>query len=320
KTSDAVAARLDLSHLHHATCGAEPIRGDYLKLFAKKFYAAGFRPHQFNCAYGGAEPTLVICGYPDPNRGAPRSLLVDKTIIETKGKVQLLRADDPRRASGTGTLLFIACGRPGHTYDLRIVDTKSRTALPDGYVGEIWVHGDSIAEGYWQQWDLTRRRFQATLANDASGRHYWRSTDLGFMHKGELFYYARLQDLVHVDGRCICPQTIEGSVEAASTQIRPGCAAVYSTIADADGRSSSVVVVAELREQLKKGSDSTLASICKDICKRVAKEQSVEVARIVLLKPKTIPKTTSGKLQRTRIQHMVEQSTLQTQYIYNPNA
>ena len=85
------------------------------------------------------------------------------------------------------------------------------------------------------------------------------------------------------------------------------------SVTESGGSSSSVVVVAELREQLKKGSESMLAGICRDIRKRVAAEQSIEVARIVLLKPKTIPKTTSGKLQRTRIQHMVEQKTLQTQ-------
>ncbi|OQR93369.1 fatty-acid-CoA ligase [Achlya hypogyna] len=330
KTSASVAASLDLSHLEHATCGAEPIRGDYLKLFAKTFAPAGFRPEFFHCtshlspmrpqlnqsltfhvgAYGGAEPTLVACAYKGP-RTAPRSLLVDKAVLESHGRVQLLAKDDPRRAAGTGTLLFVACGEPAPGYDLRIVDPKSHRALPEGYTGEIWLHGDSIAEGYWQRWDLTRRQFHATLADDATRKHYWRSSDLGFMHRGELFYYARLQDVVNVPGRSICPQTIECSVEAASPLVRAGCVAVFA-------ENGAVVVVAELKDDLTvaKDGDATKVSVCKQILERVAADQQLVCAKIVLIQPRTIPKTTSGKLQRGRARDMFETDALSTQHVY----
>ncbi|OQR88534.1 hypothetical protein THRCLA_10260, partial [Thraustotheca clavata] len=147
KTTCAVAASLDLSNLHDAATGAEPIRSDYLKQFADKFDIAGFRPKQFNCAYGGAEYTLLTCAYLG-KRSAPRSLLVDKFILETTGVVKLLPRNDPRRQTGEGTQLFIACGVPMGDYDLRIVSPDSKQQVPDMNVGEIWVHGDSIAEGY----------------------------------------------------------------------------------------------------------------------------------------------------------------------------
>ncbi|OQR93371.1 fatty-acid-CoA ligase [Achlya hypogyna] len=314
KTTESVAVGLDLTALRHAICGAEPIRSDYLKRFAKMFSGAGFAPNAFHCTYSVAEATCLVCTNDANARAPPRSLLVDKTILEAHGRVQLLPKDDPRRAAGTGTQLFMASGRP--TCELRIVDPKTRKILPEGCTGEIWLRGDSIAEGYWQQWTLTRQRFQATLTDDTSGKHYFRTSDLGFMHQGDLFFYSRRQDTVFVDGRGLSPQAVEASVESASDFVHPGGVVVFSYTE----QPTMVVVVAELIENVKSRSDakSILSSISKAIFKRVAADHDIRKIKVALLQPKSIPKTTFGKVQRDRTREKLEHHTLATQLVvYN---
>ncbi|KDO21594.1 hypothetical protein SPRG_13280 [Saprolegnia parasitica CBS 223.65] len=312
KTPDAVAAGIDLSALRHALVIGDAIRGDCLKQFAKRFAVAGFRPHQLHCAYGTAETTTLLCGYDANDRSAPRSLLVDKHLLETEGRVQLLRADDPRRVSGSGTQLLMACGRPFPGVALCIVDTTARKALPEGYVGEIWVRSDGVGDGYWQQWDRTRRQFQATLATDAA--HYYRTSDTGFLHNGELFFYARRDEIAIVDGRRLRLPAIERSVEAASAHIS------YDGVF-AFGFADTIVVVAELDDVWPSNDGkATLGAIAKAIFRHLTADHGVAHMKAILVAPASLPRTASGLLLRAAAKKQLELHLLPKQFVaYNHN-
>ncbi|EQC26381.1 hypothetical protein SDRG_15792 [Saprolegnia diclina VS20] len=312
KTPDAVAAGIDLSALQHAIVLGGAIRGDCLKQFAKRFAVGGFRPHQLHCAYGTAETTTLVCGYDADDRSAPRSLLVDKHVLETNGRVQLLRTDDPRRTSGSGTQLLMACGRPFPGVELRIVDTLARKALPEGYVGEIWVRSDGVGDGYWQQWDRTRHQFQATLAAD--DQHYYRTSDTGFVHNGELFVYARRDEIAVVDGRRLSLPAIARSVEAASAHI--SCDGVF-----AFGFADTIVVVAELDDVWTSADDKvTLGAISKAIFRHLTADHGVAHIKAILVAPASLPRTSSGLLLRAAAKKQLELHTLPKQFVaYNHN-
>ncbi|KAH9110904.1 hypothetical protein AeMF1_014455 [Aphanomyces euteiches] len=314
RTADNVAATLDLTKLRNAACGAEPIKPDYLALFASKFAAAGFVPSQFNCALGMAEATLVVTGYPDPaTRGGPKALTVDRTILEDDHRFEILDdlKDDGKAIHLTGLGYF------GRTYDLKIVDPTTRRVLPDGRVGEIWIHGPSMVQNYWNRPELSQARLQATIPSEREpSKGYFRTNDYGVLVDGELFFVGRIPDMIAMDGRWISPQTIESSVERATDCIRPGCVSCFTLPRhdNDEGRESvfdededpALVVVAELKQDMNTATNgqAIVATLCKSILRQIWSENHVQATTIVLLQPKSIPKTTSGKLQRWRAKQM----------------
>ena len=189
---------------------------------------------------------------------------------------------------------LVSCGHPGDGTVVRIVNTNSCCIEPEGIIGEIWVAGPSKALGYWGKPELTHTTFEATLAGEDSGTAYLRTGDLGFLHKGELFVCGREKDLIIVNGKNYYPQDIERSVEAAHTNLRPGCSAAFS-VTDSDDR-EGIVVMAEVRSEQQSAYSEMLTKI-KDA---VLYEHQLQCAEVVLLRPRTVFKTTSGKIQRRR--------------------
>ncbi|CAK4635209.1 unnamed protein product [Aphanomyces euteiches] len=327
RTADNVAATLDLTKLRNAACGAEPIKPDYLALFASKFAAAGFVPSQFNCALGMAEATLVVTGYPDPaTRGGPKALTVDRTILEEDHRFEILDdlKDDGKAIHLTGLGYF------GRTYDLKIVDPTTRRVLPDGRVGEIWIHGPSMVQNYWNRPELSQARLQATIPSEREpSKGYFRTNDYGVLVDGELFFVGRIPDMIAMDGRWISPQTIESSVERATDCIRPGCVSCFTLPRhdNDEGRESvfdededpALVVVAELKQDMNTATNgqAIVATLCKSILRQIWSENHVQATTIVLLQPKSIPKTTSGKLQRWRAKQMFLDKQLKVQCAYS---
>ncbi|CAK4076273.1 unnamed protein product [Aphanomyces euteiches] len=327
RTADNVAATLDLTKLRNAACGAEPIKPDYLALFASKFAAAGFVPSQFNCALGMAEATLVVTGYPDPaTRGGPKALTVDRTILEKDHPFEILDdlKDDGKAIHLTGLGYF------GRTYDLKIVDPTTRRVLPDGRVGEIWIHGPSMVQNYWNRPELSQARLQATIPSEREpSKGYFRTNDYGVLVDGELFFVGRIPDMIAMDGRWISPQTIESSVERATDCIRPGCVSCFTLPRhdNDEGRESvfdededpALVVVAELKQDMNTATNgqAIVATLCKSILRQIWSENHVQATTIVLLQPKSIPKTTSGKLQRWRAKQMFFDKQLKVQCAYS---
>jgi acyl-CoA synthetase (AMP-forming)/AMP-acid ligase II len=168
---------------------------------------------------------------------------------------------------------------------------ESLTECLEGEVGEIWVSGPSVAQGYWGRPEQTEQTFHAHLPRTGEGP-FLRTGDLGFILEGELFITGRLKDLIIIDGQNHYPQDIEMTVENSHFALRPGCCAAVSI--DLEGR-ERLVVVAEL-ERSHRNVDRS--EIVKAIRQAVAEQHELRVDHTWLLDPGGIPKTSSGKIQR----------------------
>ncbi|GMF39150.1 unnamed protein product [Phytophthora lilii] len=290
KTSDKQAAEMDLSTLKQTICAAEPIRRESLEAFSTKFSAAGFDPNTFNCGYGLAEVTLVCTGQEPPQK--PTLLDVNKRTLETQRKAIIVSTKKGKPA--TDVMQLVGCGKAMPTFSVVIVDPDTKKPLDELQVGEVWVQGPSVAIGYWNRPEYTEEMFRAQIAGDKNSKNtYLRTGDMGFLYQGELCVTGRLKDLIIIRGRNVCPQDVEASVEHAHENVRPGCTAAFSI---EKGDEEALVVVAEVKNG---SSQQTLEEICREIIKTVLSEHQLKCEAIVLLRQKTIPKTTSGKIQRS---------------------
>lgn len=189
---------------------------------------------------------------------------------------------------------LVGCGKAMPTFNVTVVDPDSKKPLDELQVGEVWVQGPSVAVGYWNRPEYTEEMFRAQLAGEKNSKNtYLRTGDMGFLRNGELFVTGRLKDLIIIRGRNVCPQDVEASVEHAHENVRPGCTAAFSI---EKGDEEALVVVAEVKNG---SSQQTLEEICREIIKTVLSEHQLKCEAIVLLRQKTIPKTTSGKIQRS---------------------
>ncbi len=188
--------------------------------------------------------------------------------------------------------------------DLRIVDPDSGHLCKDGEVGEVWVAGACVAGGYWEREEETLATFGARLAieagggiagarNTAASSGYLRTGDLGFLYASELFICGRRKDLIIVRGRNLHPQDIETVVNGCHAQIRPGCCAAFSVESNEEERLVVVVEVSTPEQPALRADE-----ILRTIQETVAMAHGLRVDEILLLPPSTIPKTSSGKLQR----------------------
>ena len=297
KTTPEQRAALDLSSWSLAFNGAEPVRAETINAFCEAFAVSGFRREAFYPCYGLAESTLMVTGGMKFEPPVIRSF--DAVSIETGGAV--VRPDN---ASGARRL--VGSGRELDGQDVLIVDPQTRDPLPPGRVGEIWVSGPSVAQGYWHRADETLATFSAMLAEpDPHGPAqavakwrpnpgpYLRTGDLGFFDNGELFVTGRLKDLIIIRGRNHYPQDLELSVEQATPLVRAGSLAAFAV--DHDGR-ERVVIVAELERGRRDRSEIT--AIFETIRSRLAREHEVAAEAIVFVRPNSVPKTSSGKIQR----------------------
>ncbi|MFF5022716.1 fatty acyl-AMP ligase [Streptomyces collinus] len=267
--------RLDLSSWKVAFNGAEPVRAATLRRFADTFAPAGFRREALYPCYGLAEATLMVTGG-------------DVATGPT-----LLAAAEGSPNAGEADAAAVGCGRPGPGVTVAIVHPEWHKELSDGEVGEIWVGGASVAKGYWRNALATREAFRAQLPG-REGR-FLRTGDLGFLRDGELFVTGRLKDLLVVDGRNHYPQDLELTAELAHPALRPGCTAAFSVDAGADGADGEQpVLVAEVAPD-DAGESGKITDLVRSA---VGEAHGLSVREVVLVRPGTIPKTSSGKIQR----------------------
>ncbi len=301
---------LDLSNWSLAFNGAEPVRPETIDAFCEAFAPCGFRREAFFPCYGLAESTLMVTGGMKFEPPVIRSF--DATALET-GTAQV------RGGFAPGTRRLVGSGRELDGQDVRIVDPHTSEALPPGSVGEIWVSGPSVAQGYWNRPDETLATFGAMLSRPDSGSGnqplkawqpnpgpYLRTGDLGFFDNGELFVTGRLKDLIIIRGRNHYPQDIELTVEKSSALVRAGSVAAFSV--DVEGR-ERVVVVAEV-ERGKRDSED-FAEGFEGIRRQTAIEHELALEGIVLVRPNSVPKTSSGKIQRHACKRMFLDGTLE---------
>ncbi|HEY0604991.1 MAG TPA: condensation domain-containing protein, partial [Herpetosiphonaceae bacterium] len=239
-----------------------------------------FRREAFYPCYGLAEATLIVTG------GA----LHDPPVLQTIASAEL-EQNRVQPADGIATQTLVGSGQNLPDQRIAIVDPHTRRACRPDEVGEIWVAGPSVAQGYWEQPELSAETFQARLADDQSGP-FLRTGDLGFLHAGELFVTGRLKDLIIIRGRNHYPQDIELTVAQSHPGLRPAGGAAFSIEVGGEER---LVVVQEVERQYRK-TDPT--AIVDAIRAAVATQHDVQVYAVVLLKPGGIPKTSSGKIQR----------------------
>ncbi|MFR9752784.1 SDR family NAD(P)-dependent oxidoreductase [Nocardia sp. 004] len=262
-------ADIDLSGWRVAFNGAEPVRAGTLRRFAEAFAPTGFRPKSFQPVYGLAEATLLVTG------------------VDTDAEPTFA----PRPAGQeTESAEIVSSGTPGDGLTVLIVDPRSCVECAPEEIGEIWVAGDSVAGGYLGDAQKSRETFHAELADGRTG--FLRTGDLGFLRDGELFITGRHKDLLVIDGKNHYPQDIELTVEAADPGIRAGCVAAFSV--DADSTGEQPVVVAEVKTE----DPAELAAIEDAVRGAVSMTHGLALRQVVLIKPRSIFKTSSGKIQR----------------------
>ena len=273
--------QLDLSTWKLAFNGAEPVRAETLRRFAETFAPCGFRPEAFYPCFGLAEATLIVSGGYVARPPVIRAF--DATAL-TLGKVR----EVPRGSEGARDL--VGCGQTLPDQKIVIANPESETACPRDEIGEIWVSGPSMAQGYWKRPDVTETMFHAHLRDTGDGP-FLRTGDLGFTLGGELFITGRLKDLIILRGVNYYPQDIELTVYRCHSRLRVDCAAAFAV--EKDGR-EQLVIVAEV-ERHKQGQ---FAEVFHAIRRAVAGEHDLTVDAIVLIRAGSVPKTSSGKIQR----------------------
>lgn len=279
-------AELDLSSWQLAFTGSEPIRAETLNGFANTFASCGFRREALNPGYGLAESTLFVSGILP--RSAPTIKWVEAEALAENKIVDAI-------AESQGSRPLVSCGRSWSEQKILIVDPKSCQVLSERQVGEIWVRGDSVALGYWNNPQQTQEHFQACLA-DGSGSCL-RTGDLGFLLAGELFVTGRLKDAIIIRGRNHYPQDIELTVQKSHPALSSDCGAVF--LAAIEDQERLIVVQEVERSQIK---NLNVPEIVQQITQAVFIEHGLSVDAIALIKTGSIPKTSSGKIQRRACQ------------------
>lgn len=294
KLTDAEVGKLDLSNWRMALTAAEPVRAETMQRFIQRFAPAGFRPSTFSPGYGLSECTCKVAAVLWSREA--RILHVDEAKLEQHKVAVVPEAGTPDGRIGRAT---VGCGIPGFGMNIVIVDPETRTPRQADGVGEIWVSGPSVAVSYYGNEGATADRLQAKLAAIPGGSSmagsggttletpHLRTGDLGFLYDGEVFVTGRLKDMIIVRGANYYPQDLEYTAQDACPLIRPGCVASF---AYDEGGEERVGLVAEVPAY----SDEIIATIRNAI----SEVHGLRVHRVELVMQGTIPKTTSGKIQR----------------------
>ena len=273
-------AELDLSCWKVAFNGAEPVRSDTLERFAEKFAPCGFRREAFYPCFGMAEATLIVSG---GSVQAPPTIRSFVSADLADGRA--VAAGDSQHAQP-----LVGCGTSLPDEKVVVADPDTLQQCGDGRVGEIWVQGPSVAQGYWGKPDATHETFHAYLADSGEGP-FLRTGDLGFVLDGELYVTGRIKDLIIYHGVNIYPQDIERTVQECNPRLRPDGGAAFTV--EVEGREQLVVV-----QELHHRKQGDLDGVFQSIRRAISAEHELNVDAILLLKAGSVPKTSSGKIQR----------------------
>lgn len=275
---DADAAALNLSSLKVTFTGAETVRADVLGKFIAKFANSGFDARTFLPCYGMAETTLIVTGV-KPGAGLSKQ-------FATEANTQ-----------------HVSCGPVVAPAKIVVVDPATRLIRPEGCVGEVWTHGPSVAAGYWQNAEATAVVFSAHLANGEGP--FVRTGDLGFVRNGDLFVTGRLKELIIIRGANHVPHEIERTAEEAHPAVQPQGVAAFS-VDSPEGERLALAVELQ-RSQRHADPDELIVAVRL----AVAEAHGLEAHQVVLLKPGGLPRTPSGKVQRSACRDGLADGTLE---------
>lgn len=277
---------VDLSRWRFAPNGSEPVQAATLTAFAERFASAGFRAEALTPCYGMAEATVFISG-----EGAR------KPVVRQVDAEELTRHRFVPSGAPTGAKPVVSCGT-AHDYEVCVVDPGTREVLPQGHVGELWLKGESVTQGYWERPEATRETFRAETADGRSG--YLRTGDLGLVHEGEIHVTGRIKETLIVRGRNLYPQDIEHELRAQHDDLQGLFGAVFS-VPGPTGTGEDIIVIHEVPGRL---SEDVLAKLAADIRQTVAREFGTGVRTVVLLRRGGVRRTTSGKIQRAAMREL----------------
>lgn len=271
-------AALDLSSWRVAVNGAEPIRAETMRRFSATFAPAGFNPLACQPCYGMAETTLLISCAP--------YFSGMKTVRVSRDEL----AAGTLTPSANGDIDLVSSGVPDPEVRVAIVNPQSGLPCAAGQVGEIWTSGDTVADGYWARPDATEETFHARLPGDDG--HWLRTGDLGALHDDELYITGRIKDLIVIRGHNHYPQDIEATALAAHPAIRPHGAAAFA-IEDGEGEGLGLVI-----ELNRNWQPADLVEAELRVREALSNEHQLQPAALVFVRTNSIPKTSSGKIQR----------------------
>lgn len=287
KITEEQKSRLDLSSLHMAMSGGEPLRVDTLQRFTEKFKECGFHYDAFLPAYGLAESTVAVS-----MKGRKESLVhlnLDKNDLR-QNTVSILPMDTAKGKT------FYSCGKLLPEQEVIIVDSENNTVVANDKIGEIWLKGPSVSPGYWGDSVDANEIFFSFLQNGSGP--YLRTGDLGFIHEGHLYVTGRFKDLIILRGHNYYPQDIEHTIEQCHPGIKQECTVALSISNDFEEK---LVIVSEIQSPKHLNSDE-----CIDAIKNaVNKSHGLTVHQVVLIPAKTLLKTTSGKIQRQKTKQLL---------------
>ncbi|WP_082990568.1 AMP-binding protein [Mycobacterium sp. 1482292.6] len=283
KTSDRDLAGLDLGGVLGIISGAERVEPATLSRFVDRFAHFNFRDDMMRPSYGLAEATVFV---------ASGTWSDEATVHFDIDELSAGRAKPCAAGAGSSLVKY----EPPQSPALRIVDGDTDRECPPGVVGEIWVRGANVAEGYWRKPPAEQRCFGATLVDPSPGTPdgpWLKTGDLGFIHEGGLFIVGRIKDLLIIRGRNHHPEDIEATVQ----EITGGRVAAISVPVNSTEKLVTVI-------EYKKRGDSTeaamhsLTSVKRDVTSAISNAHGVNVGDLVLVPPGSIPTTTSGKIRR----------------------
>lgn len=296
---------LDLSCWKVAYNGAEPLQADVMQRFAARFANCGFNASAFFPCYGLAEASLFVSGAP-AGRGA-RTIAADQQALQQGRFVEAApHSPDPYQN-------LISSGRIAEGTEVKIVRPDTRLPCTEGEVGEIWVSGPSVAQGYWGKLALSISTFQARIKQKDLSECYLRTGDLGFRWQDELYVTGRIKELIIVAGRNLYPQDIEQTVQASHGDFRPRGGVAFGL--QSNGREQLVIL-----QELQRNGDGyhDLALLSAMTAREVAARHGVLPSTIVLLPLNALARTSSGKLQRLEARQRFRDGLLTPLHVWNP--
>ena len=274
-------AMLDLSSWSVAFVGAEAVQAETLARFTEAFAPCGFNPASFYPCYGLAEATLMVTG-PKSGAGATTRAFRDDALAQNR--VEPLPDNTPNARR------LVGCGAPVSSAAIVIIDAETLAPIAPDRVGEIWVGGESVGQGYWCDPKKTAAKFHARRSDTGEGP-FLRTGDLGFVHENQLYITGRADDLIIVRGLNHHPQDIEATARECHPLLEGGRGAAFAV--DKDGAQRLVLV-----HEVERDGSSDLAPVQDAVRAAILDEHGLALDTVVLIRCGTIPKTSSGKVRR----------------------
>jgi acyl-CoA synthetase (AMP-forming)/AMP-acid ligase II len=299
RITDEQIANLDLSSWKVAFNGSEPVKMETLKAFSDRFGPAGFNPDAFYPCYGMAETTLFVSSF--RKHKSVSIITADASLLE-KNQVSVLPSNSERK-----TCSLVSSGE-AKDFNVAIVDPETKQRLAENQIGEIWVNGDSVAQGYWELPEITSAIFNAKISGE-NDLEYLRTGDLGFLNNGELFITGRIKEMIIINGRNLYPHDIEDEVQTVHPALIRRGGAAFSV--DSLGL-EELVIVQEVKSQMLP--DLELKEIAFELKQKIGHFFEVPVHNIVLIKQSSLNKTTSGKIQRKLTKNLFLERKLSVLY------